>query len=98
MLKLNSNKLKFCLSILLSSIIASGILAFADKLIANNYNAQTQVSRFAAFAESGRRILTDEDWRALLPKCVSEFIDKIRGVERIKELAMTDSPLKKKLE
>ena len=47
--------------------------------------------------EVRRRILADEDWRGLLPKSVSEVIDRIGGVERLKELAMTDSPFKKKV-
>lgn len=45
--------------------------------------------------EVRRRILADEDWKSLLPKCVSETIVKLGGVERMKELASTDSPLKK---
>lgn len=47
--------------------------------------------------EVRRRMLTGEDWKMLLPKAVSEFIDIIGGVERIKELTMTDSPFKKKI-
>jgi len=45
--------------------------------------------------EVRRRMLADEDWRTLLPKCVSEIIIKIGGVQRLKELATTDSPFKK---
>lgn len=45
--------------------------------------------------EVRRRILADEDWRSLLPKCVSEIIVKLGGIERMKELATTDSPFKK---
>jgi nicotinamide-nucleotide adenylyltransferase len=45
--------------------------------------------------EVRRRMLVDEDWRALLPKSVSNIIDEIGGVERIKDLSMTDSPTKR---
>ena len=46
--------------------------------------------------EIRRRILADEDWRGLLPKSVVRVIEEINGVERLKELAMTDSPFGKK--
>lgn len=47
--------------------------------------------------EVRRRMLVDEDWRELLPKNVSKLIDELGGVERIKDLAMTDSPYKRNL-
>ncbi|MDQ1281198.1 MAG: nicotinamide-nucleotide adenylyltransferase [Thermoproteota archaeon] len=47
--------------------------------------------------EVRKRMMADEDWRALLPKSVSEIIDRIGGVERLRELEMTDSPLKRVL-
>lgn len=48
--------------------------------------------------EIRKRILTDEDWRSLLPKSVVRVIEEINGVERLKELATTDSPFVKKFE
>lgn len=42
--------------------------------------------------EVRRRILDGEDWKKLLPNCISELIISIKGVERLKELAATDSP------
>jgi nicotinamide mononucleotide adenylyltransferase len=38
-------------------------------------------------------MVEDEDWRALVPKSVAQFIDKIDGVKRIKTIVSTDSPL-----
>jgi nicotinamide-nucleotide adenylyltransferase len=46
--------------------------------------------------EVRRRILADENWEVLLSKAVVEIIKEIDGVNRIKELAMTDSPFGRK--
>lgn len=40
-----------------------------------------------------KMMVEDEDWRALVPKSVAQFIDKIDGVKRIKTIVSTDSPL-----
>jgi len=42
--------------------------------------------------EIRRRLLLDQDWRALVPKSVSRIIDSIDGVNRIKMLFQTDNP------
>ncbi len=42
--------------------------------------------------EIRRRLLLDQDWRALVPKSVSKIIDSIDGVNRIKMLFQTDNP------
>lgn len=42
--------------------------------------------------EIRKRILSDEDWRTLLPKSVVRVIEEIDGVKRLQELATTDSP------
>ena len=42
--------------------------------------------------EIRRRIISDEDWRALVPRSVSRIIDSARGTERIKMLFQTDNP------
>ncbi|KON26182.1 hypothetical protein AC480_06165 [miscellaneous Crenarchaeota group archaeon SMTZ1-55] len=47
--------------------------------------------RYSA-TEIRRRILSDEDWRSLLPTSVVRVIEEIDGVKRLKELATTDSP------
>lgn len=47
--------------------------------------------RYSA-TEIRRRILSDEDWRSLLPSSVARVIEAINGVKRLKELATTDSP------
>jgi nicotinamide-nucleotide adenylyltransferase len=41
--------------------------------------------------EVRKRILMDEEWRDLLPTAVVKIIEDIKGVERLKELATTDS-------
>lgn len=46
--------------------------------------------------EVRKRILADEAWRMLLPKSVVRVIEEIDGVERLKDLATTDSPSRKK--
>jgi nicotinamide-nucleotide adenylyltransferase len=46
--------------------------------------------------EIRQRILNDKAWRTLLPQGVVAVIDEIKGVERIRELAGTDSPFLKK--
>ena len=38
------------------------------------------------------RILTDHNWRELVPKSVSNIIDSIKGVERMMTLLHTDNP------
>jgi len=40
--------------------------------------------------EVRRRIVEGEDWRSLLPKAVSDFIEAVGGVARIKEIAKND--------
>jgi nicotinamide-nucleotide adenylyltransferase len=47
--------------------------------------------------EIRQRILTGKTWRELLPKGVVAVIEEIKGVERLRELAETDSPFAKKL-
>jgi nicotinamide-nucleotide adenylyltransferase len=47
--------------------------------------------------EIRQRILTGKAWKALLPQGVVAVIEDINGVERLKELAETDSPFTKKL-
>jgi len=50
--------------------------------------------------EVRRRILKNGNWAELVPESVKWNIERIQGVRRLKELAMTDSPFgrKKKLE
>ena len=38
------------------------------------------------------RMLKDENWRSLVPHSVAEMIDEIGGVERLRELAGSDTP------
>jgi nicotinamide-nucleotide adenylyltransferase len=45
--------------------------------------------------EVRREILVDEDWQRLVPKRVSEIIIQCGGIERIKDLATSDSPIKR---
>lgn len=40
--------------------------------------------------EVRKRMILDEDWRALLPRAVAEVIDECNGIERLKTLAGTD--------
>jgi nicotinamide-nucleotide adenylyltransferase len=47
--------------------------------------------------EIRQRILTGKTWRTLLPPAVAAIIEEIKGVERLRELAETDSPFTKKL-
>jgi len=42
--------------------------------------------------EVRRRMLADEDWKVLVPKVVTDIITEIDGVQRLIELAKTDSP------
>jgi nicotinamide-nucleotide adenylyltransferase len=42
--------------------------------------------------EIRKRILIDQDWRALVPKSVGKIIDSIDGVKRVKMLFQTDNP------
>lgn len=46
--------------------------------------------------EIRQRILTGQAWRTLLPPAVAAVIEEIQGVERLRELAETDSPFAKK--
>lgn len=46
--------------------------------------------------EVRRRIIMGENWKEPLLPSVVKIIEKIGGVERIRELATTDSPLKRK--
>jgi nicotinamide-nucleotide adenylyltransferase len=46
--------------------------------------------------EIRQRILTGKTWRTLLPQGVVAVIEEIKGVERLRELAETDSPFTKK--
>lgn len=43
-----------------------------------------------------KRMLTGENWKELLPHSVVKIIEEIGGVERLRELAMTDSSAAKK--
>ncbi|MFH0749156.1 MAG: nicotinamide-nucleotide adenylyltransferase [Candidatus Bathyarchaeota archaeon] len=45
--------------------------------------------------EVRRRILAEQNWRELLPQSVTKIIDEIGGIERLKELTMTDGSIKK---
>jgi len=47
--------------------------------------------------EIRQRILTGKAWRTLLPQGVVAVIEEIKGIERLRELAGTDSPFAKKL-
>jgi nicotinamide-nucleotide adenylyltransferase len=47
--------------------------------------------------EIRQRILNGKAWKTLLPQGVVAVIEEIKGVERLKELAETDSPFTKKL-
>ena len=42
---------------------------------------------FYSGTEVRRRMLAGEDWKSLVPRFVAKYIEEIRGVERIKELA-----------
>jgi nicotinamide-nucleotide adenylyltransferase len=39
-----------------------------------------------------RRILAGKNWKSLVPKSVAELLVSYQGIERIRELAMTDNP------
>jgi nicotinamide-nucleotide adenylyltransferase len=49
------------------------------------FDRQTYSSTFVR-----EKMLKDENWTSLVPKSVSEFINKIDGVNRLKDLARTD--------
>jgi len=40
--------------------------------------------------EIRKRILNDENWEELVPKSVADYVKRIGGVERLKDLAKTD--------
>jgi len=40
-----------------------------------------------------KMMVEGEDWRALVPNSVAQFIDKIDGVKRLKTVVSTDSPV-----
>ncbi len=40
--------------------------------------------------EIRKRMLNEENWRELVPKCVAKLIEEIQGVERLKDLTKTD--------
>jgi nicotinamide-nucleotide adenylyltransferase len=42
--------------------------------------------------EIRKRILKGKNWESLVPKSVAELLVKIDGIERIRELAMSDNP------
>jgi nicotinamide-nucleotide adenylyltransferase len=42
--------------------------------------------------EIRKRILKGKNWESLVPKSVAELLVKFRGIERIRELAMSDNP------
>jgi nicotinamide-nucleotide adenylyltransferase len=42
--------------------------------------------------EIRQRILTEKDWKSLVPRSVAEVLASIGGIERIRELAMSDNP------
>jgi nicotinamide-nucleotide adenylyltransferase len=42
--------------------------------------------------EIRKRILTGKNWESLVPKSVAELLVKIDGIERIREIAMSDNP------
>lgn len=42
--------------------------------------------------EIRKRILNGKNWESLVPKSVAETLVKIHGIERIRELAMSDNP------
>lgn len=46
--------------------------------------------------EIRKRMISNEDWTSLMPKCVSNYIKEIDGIERIIELVRTDNPSIKK--
>jgi nicotinamide-nucleotide adenylyltransferase len=49
------------------------------------FERQTYASTFVR-----EKMLRDEDWTSLVPKAVADFILKIDGVNRLKDLAQTD--------
>ena len=42
--------------------------------------------------EIRKRILKGKNWESLVPKSVAELLVKIQGIERIRELAVSDNP------
>jgi len=42
--------------------------------------------------EIRKRILAGKNWKSLVPKSVADLLVKFGGIERIKELAMSDNP------
>ncbi|MEM2054038.1 MAG: nicotinamide-nucleotide adenylyltransferase, partial [Nitrososphaerota archaeon] len=40
-----------------------------------------------------KMMVGDEEWRALVPKSVAQFIEKVEGVKRLKMVVSTDSPV-----
>jgi len=42
--------------------------------------------------EIRKRILKGKNWKSLVPKSVAELLVKFHGIERIRELAMSDNP------
>jgi nicotinamide-nucleotide adenylyltransferase len=42
--------------------------------------------------EIRKRILAGKNWKSLVPKSVAELLVSFQGIERIRELAMTDNP------
>lgn len=48
--------------------------------------------------EVRRRMLAGEDWKEPLPQSVVEIVEEIGGIERLRELATTDSPSKRSVD
>ena len=62
------------------------IVVHSIKFIKRNIFSATEVRR---------RMLFDENWKELVAKSVIEIILKINGVQRLNELALTDSPFRR---
>jgi len=45
---------------------------------------------FFTATEVRRRMLSSEDWESLLPHAVAEYLKSIEGVERIREISLSD--------
>jgi nicotinamide-nucleotide adenylyltransferase len=56
------------------------------------YNIEFIQRKLYSATEVRRRMLANENWQVLLPKSIVEIINTINGVQRLTELALTDSP------
>ena len=85
--------------LLLATTLASFITPVVFKIVLKILSTSDTFNSIPFFkrevysaTEIRNRILTDHNWRELVPKSVSNIIDSIKGVERMMTLLHTDNP------